>query len=105
MNVLCIECNKNVATEKVIIDSTVEQKFHMCLCEECAKINNFFSKQEEPFEIVGLDCEINGYRLYLYDQDTSERVRLSQRTIEAVEKAVTLFREGRQNGTLYRVPV
>lgn len=101
--ITCQECCDKMATSEVYMDSDSFGTDTLHLCEECRKIYHLLCKQEESFVIATVSCEINGDREYLYDQETLYRVRLFERTLDGVKDALSRYREGLQNGRLYKM--
>ena len=65
---------------------------------------NVNSGTERKFTIKSTQCEINGDRDYLVDDETMLRVRLKERDMKTTEEAVEHWIEGYLAMRLYKHP-
>lgn len=101
-NIPCQECKLVPATEKIFMDGDEFGKDYLYTCKQCGLIHFEMIKYPD-LVIVGKDCEINGFRLYIWDVQTKYAVRLNDRTIESVKESIKKYEDGMKSGVgLYK---
>jgi len=72
------------------------------LCTDCNEVKDAIAQLPEKFVIRYTDCEFNGRRAYLVNENTKYRVRFSKWTAEGLKEAVERYRDGIEKGNLYK---